>query len=511
MSSILIIDDEAALVNSLSFALRGEGYEVVGAGTAADGLKAAERAPPSLVLLDLRLPDGSGLEVLERLLVVVPGTPVIMISAHGDTRAAVRSVKAGAFDYLTKPFELDELLLTIRSALERERMSQEIARFREATLAGGELVGESPVVRALAEATRQVGASHAGRVLLLGESGSGKALVARAIHAQSSRAKGPFVEVNCAALPEQLIEAELFGAEKGAYTGALQRRVGLAALADGGTLFLDEVGELPLALQAKLLHFLEDGSYRPVGSAQSLVSDARVVAATNRDLAAEVRAGTFREDLYYRLNVVHLSVPPLRDRGNDILLLARHFAQRYARDESCAPVRFTAGGRGGPARLPVAGQRARAAQPGGAAHHPLAREDRVAGRPPGGAGPGGPSAGPGPRRAALHRRRAGGLGARAGPLRAAAGRRAPGPGRRGAGHLPARAEAPPPAAGAQVTEAGGPAGPARRPRRAGSHASGGWRWPWRWRWRSGPPRPGRASSWAPRPPRPTSPSAACSP
>jgi two-component system response regulator AtoC len=341
MSSILIIDDEAALVNSLSFALRGEGYEVVGAGTAADGLKAAERAPPSLILLDLRLPDGSGLEVLERLLVVVPGTPVIMISAHGDTRAAVRSVKAGAFDYLTKPFELDELLLTIRSALERERMSQEIARFREAALAGGELVGESPVVRALAEATRQVGASHAGRVLLLGESGSGKALVARAIHARSSRAGGPFVEVNCAALPAQLIEAELFGAEKGAYTGALQRRVGLAALADGGTLFLDEVGELPLALQAKLLHFLEDGSYRPVGSAQSLVSDARVVAATNRDLAAEVRAGTFREDLYYRLNVVHLSVPPLRDRGNDILLLARHFAQRYARDESCAPVRFT--------------------------------------------------------------------------------------------------------------------------------------------------------------------------
>jgi two-component system, NtrC family, response regulator AtoC len=340
VSNILIIDDEAALVNSLSFALRGEGYDVVGVGTAADGLRAAERAAPSLVLLDLRLPDGSGLEVLERLLVVLPGVPVIMISAHGDTRVAVKSVKMGAFDYLTKPFELDELLLTIRSALERERMTQEIARFREATLAGGELVGDSPVVRALAEATRQVGASHAGRVLLLGESGSGKALVARAIHGQSSRAKGPFVEVNCAALPEQLIEAELFGAEKGSYTGALQRRVGLAALADGGTLFLDEIGELPSALQAKILHFLEDGSYRPVGSGRSLVSDARVVAATNRDLAAEVRAGTFREDLYYRLNVVHLSVPPLRDRGNDILILARHFAERYAREERCAPVRF---------------------------------------------------------------------------------------------------------------------------------------------------------------------------
>jgi DNA-binding NtrC family response regulator len=340
MSSILIIDDEAALVASLAFALRGEGYEVRGVGSAADGLRVGEHPPPSVVLLDLRLPDGSGLEVLERLLLLLPGVPVIMMSAHGDTRVAVKSVKLGAFDYLTKPFELDELFLTIRAALEREKMSQEIARFREATLAGGELVGESQVVRALAEATRQVGASHAGRVLLLGESGSGKALVARAIHGQSSRVKGPFVEVNCAALPEQLIEAELFGAEKGSYTGALQRRVGLAALADGGTLFLDEIGELPLALQAKLLHFLEDGSYRPIGSGQPQVSDARVVAATNRELAAEVRAGRFREDLYYRLNVVHLSVPPLRERGNDILLLARHFAERYAREERCAPVRF---------------------------------------------------------------------------------------------------------------------------------------------------------------------------
>jgi two-component system, NtrC family, response regulator AtoC len=340
MSSILIIDDESALVTSLSFALRGEGYEVAGVGTAADGLRAAERTTPSLVLLDLRLPDGSGLEVLERLLVLLPGIPVIMISAHGDTRVAVKAVKAGAFDYLAKPFELDEMLLTIRSALERERMNQEIARFREATLAGGELVGESPVARALAEATRQVGASHAGRVLLLGESGSGKALVARAIHSHSSRAKGPFVEVNCAALPDQLIEAELFGAEKGSFTGAMQRRVGLAALADGGTLFLDEIGELPLALQAKLLHFLEDGSYRPIGSSRAMVSDARVVAATNRNLAAEVGAGTFREDLFYRLNVVHLSVPPLRERGNDILLLARHFAERYAREERCTPVRF---------------------------------------------------------------------------------------------------------------------------------------------------------------------------
>ena len=341
MSSILIIDDETALVNSLAFALRSEGYQVEGVGTAAEGLRVAERAPASLVLLDLRLPDASGLEVLPRLQAVLPGVPVIMISAHGDTRAAVKSVKLGAYDYLTKPFELDDLLLTIRAALERARMSLELERYREAALTGLELVGESAPMRKLAEATRQVGASHAGRVLLQGESGTGKALVARALHSHSARAKGPFVQVNCAALPEQLIEAELFGAEKGAYTGALHKRVGLATLADGGTLFLDEVGELPMPLQAKLLHFLEDGSYRPIGSGRPVTSDARVVAATNRDLAVEARAGRFREDLYYRLNVVLLGVPPLRERGRDILLLAHHFADRYAREERCAPVRFS--------------------------------------------------------------------------------------------------------------------------------------------------------------------------
>jgi two-component system, NtrC family, response regulator AtoC len=341
MASVLIIDDESALVNSLSFALRAEGYTVEGVGTGVAGLAAAVRAPPSIILLDLRLPDGSGLDVLEKLQASVPGVPVLMISAHGDTRAAVQAVKKGAFDYLTKPFELDDLLLTIRSTLERERLGLELARYREAALAGGDLVGESPAARSLAEATRQVGASHAGRVLVLGESGTGKTLVARALHSHSARSKGPFIEVNCASLPDHLIEAELFGAEKGAYTGADHRRVGLVALADGGTLFLDEVGEVPLPLQAKLLHFLEDGAYRPVGSSRALTSDARVVAATNRNLSAEVRTGAFREDLYYRLNVVQLAVPPLRERGRDILLLAHHFAARFAREERCAPVHFT--------------------------------------------------------------------------------------------------------------------------------------------------------------------------
>jgi DNA-binding NtrC family response regulator len=340
MNPILIIDDEAALVRSLSFALKSEGYEVHGAHSGADGLAAARRVEPAVVLLDLRLPDMSGLDVLDRLLHERPDLPVVMISAHGDTRAAVQAVKKGAADYLSKPFELDDLFHVIASVLERQRLSSELDFHRNAVLGSGELVGDSPAMRELGDTVRRIAASSSGRVLLLGESGTGKALVARAVHACSPRAEGPFIEVNCASLPEQLIEAELFGAEKGAYTGAHQKRTGLVTLAAGGTLFLDEIGELPLALQAKFLHFLEDGSYRPIGSGRALHADVRVVAATNRDLAEEVRLGRFREDLYYRLNVIQLRIPPLRRRGGDIAALAAHFAARYAREEHCAPIRL---------------------------------------------------------------------------------------------------------------------------------------------------------------------------
>ena len=279
-------------------------------------------------------------------------------------------------------------------------------------------------------------------MLLLGESGTGKALVARAIHAHGARARGPFVEVNCASLPEHLIEAELFGAEKGSYTGADQKRVGLATLADGGTLFLDEVGELPLPLQAKLLHFLEDGSYRPIGSARSLTADARVIAATNRDLAGEVRAGAFREDLFYRLNVVQLRMPALRERGGDVLLLARHFAARYGRDERCAPVQFTPEAeavllahrwpgnvrelRNLVERLTILGP-GRRIGPGD-----LPPEMRAA-TPPGGG-------------RALHRRRAGRDREEAAREGAPGSRRSPRPGRGDPGDLPPRAEATHPAA-----------------------------------------------------------------
>ena len=341
MASILIIDDETSLVRSLSFALEDEGHTVRGAGTGAEGLAAAAEFTPDLILLDLKLPDMSGLDVLEKLTAQKCDAQVIMISAHGDTRAAVKAVKLGAADYITKPFDLDDLSLTIRAALERRHMALELEFHRDATMRNSGLIGDSEAMRELAATIDRVAASAATRILVLGESGTGKALVARAIHAASPRASGPFIEINCASLPEQLIEAELFGAEKGAYTGAHQRRVGLVSLADKGTLFLDEIGELPLPLQAKLLHFLENGQYRAIGSGRAQTADVRVVAATNRDLAAVVREGGFREDLYFRLNVIQLNIPALRDRASDVLELIAHFASTFARGEGSAPFRLS--------------------------------------------------------------------------------------------------------------------------------------------------------------------------
>ncbi|WP_110971102.1 sigma-54-dependent transcriptional regulator [Pseudomonas huaxiensis] len=331
---VLIVDDEEALVRSLSYALRGEGMQprAVYSGEAALALLADSTVGVDIVLLDLGLPGMDGIATLEGLRKCRPDLPVIMISAHGDTRAAVQAVKGGATDYLTKPFELDDLLATIHNTL-AVPASDEMAVAEQ-----GALLGQSPAMRGLQAAVQRIANSSATRILLLGESGTGKTLVAQALHANSARAAHPFIEVNCAALPEQLIEAELFGSEKGSYTGAHQKRVGLVTQANNGTLFLDEIGELPLALQAKLLHFLENGSYRAVGASQASSADVRVVAATNRDLADDVRQGRFREDLFYRLNVITIDIPALRERGDDLLLLARHFAARQAREEKAAPI-----------------------------------------------------------------------------------------------------------------------------------------------------------------------------
>jgi two-component system, NtrC family, response regulator AtoC len=338
--SVLVIDDEVQLVKSVVFALKGEGIFAWGAHTGLDGLAEIERQPPDLVLLDQGLPDMLGIQVLERLRQSQASLPVVMISAHGDTRAAVQAVKAGASDYLTKPFELDDLIHVIRTTLERGRLAAEVAYHRKSVVGADGMIGGSPLMTELIGTVSRIAASSASRVLLLGESGTGKGLVARSIHNQSPRAKGAFVEVNCASLPEQLIEAELFGAEKGAYTGAHQRRVGLVALAHCGTLFLDEIGELPPALQAKFLHFLENGNYRAIGASQVKTADVRIIAATNRDLAADVKAGRFREDLYYRLNVIQLRLPPLRERTGDVLALAHHFARRFASESGIHPVSF---------------------------------------------------------------------------------------------------------------------------------------------------------------------------
>lgn len=332
---VLIIDDEEALVRSLSYALRAEDFKVSAAYSGEEGLAVLADTGKrcDIVLLDLGLPGMDGIATLDGLRKLRPSLPVIMISAHGDTRAAVQAVKGGATDYLTKPFELDDLLATIQTTLA-------VPQTASAEDSPGNLLGHSPAMRGLHAAVLRVARSSATRILLLGESGTGKTLVAQALHDASNRAGQPFIEVNCAALPEQLIEAELFGSEKGSYTGAHQKRVGLVTQASNGTLFLDEIGELPLALQAKLLHFLENGSYRAVGASQASSADVRVVAATNRDLAEDVRQGRFREDLFYRLNVITIDIPALRERGEDILLLARHFAERQAREEQGAAITF---------------------------------------------------------------------------------------------------------------------------------------------------------------------------
>ncbi len=336
--NILIVDDEKSFVRSLTFALQEAGYIANCAHTGEDALVILERDLPDLMLLDLRLPGISGMGVLNETARLYPDLPVVMISAHGDTRAAVQAVKAGATDYLTKPFALDELLHLVDSVTERTRMRDELAYHRSRAASSSGLMGDSDAMQELWQKVQRISASSAGRILLLGESGTGKALVARAIHEHSTRASEAFVEINCAALPEQLIEAELFGAEKGAYTGAHQKRTGLVALAHNGTLFLDEIGELPLSLQAKFLHFLENGDYRPVGGGASATSDVRVIAATNRSLEAEVRNGHFREDLYFRLNVIELTIPPLRDREDDVYKLLEMFIESQAREEGCRPI-----------------------------------------------------------------------------------------------------------------------------------------------------------------------------
>lgn len=336
----LIIDDEENLTKSLAFTLKHADIACLRAHTGGAGLKMAEAERPDIVLLDVRLPDISGLDVLDELRSKLPDTPVIMISAHGDTKDAVRAIKTGAADYLTKPFDVDELIMLIREQLSRKHLESEVRYLREKGAVDRNFIGEGSAIKELRERIGRVAKSTVKTILLHGDTGVGKAVVAREIHNQGGGKDLPFVEINCASLPEQLMEAELFGAEKGAYTGAISKRVGLVEIADTGTLFLDEIGELPLNLQAKLLTFMEARTYRAIGSNREKKADVRVIAATNRDLEKGANEGTFRRDLYFRLNVMPIEIPRLSDRGGDIWLLMKHFAETYSCNEGCSPIIF---------------------------------------------------------------------------------------------------------------------------------------------------------------------------
>ena len=330
---VLVVDDDASMRHLLSVILADHGYEARAVASGEDALKELAARDYDLVLTDVRMPGMGGLELLRRILASDAERLVIVMSAYGSHDAALEAMKAGAYDYVSKPFRPDEVILVLRKAEERERLARENRRLRtelSEAYRPGAIVGSSPAMQELLRQVAKVAPQKA-TVLLLGESGTGKELLARALHERSPRASLPFVAVNCGAIPPELIESELFGHVRGAFTDAVRANKGLAAEADGGTLFLDEVGELPLAVQVKLLRFLQDQEVRPVGDVRSRRVDVRVVAATSRDLSSDVAAGRFREDLLYRLDVVRLRLPPLRERTEDVAPLAAHFLARHAR------------------------------------------------------------------------------------------------------------------------------------------------------------------------------------
>jgi DNA-binding NtrC family response regulator len=331
---VLVVDDEKMIRWSLGEALRGWGFEPVEADTAAAALAAFEADPPAAILLDINLPDGSGLDVLRRMRHRQPDAIVIMITANVLVDETIAALRGGAYDFIGKPINLEELQVTIRNGIEASRLRREvnlIRRERAQQFSFDQIIGNSPAMREMLEIAQKVAESEVSSVLLQGQSGTGKDLVVKAIHYQSNRANGPFVAINCAALPGTLIESELFGYEKGAFTDAKARKEGLFEQAEGGTLFLDEIGELELSLQAKLLRVLEEGAFRRVGGLRDIPFDARIIAASNRDLKSESEANRFRLDLYYRLSVIQIDIPSLHERGDDVLLLTDYYIQSFGK------------------------------------------------------------------------------------------------------------------------------------------------------------------------------------
>jgi two-component system response regulator PilR (NtrC family) len=330
--NLLIVDDEASLRDFLSIVFEEDGWHVDAAASVASARIAVAKSEPDLILCDLMLPDGSGIDLLREVKASSPSVAVIMITAHTSTKSAVEALKAGAFDYIAKPFDIDELKIIVRNAVERKELEDENLHLRtalEERFTFSSIIGRSARMQEIFSIVQRI-AKTASTVLISGDSGTGKELIARAIHYNSGR-RGKFVSINCGALPETLLESELFGHERGAFTGAIREKRGLFQEAERGTIFLDEIGETSTAMQIKLLRVLQDHVVRRVGSNSESQVEVRVIAATNRDLSESIRAGTFREDLFYRINVIPITLPPLRQRREDIALLVEHFITKYSK------------------------------------------------------------------------------------------------------------------------------------------------------------------------------------
>ena len=336
-ATVLIVDDESAIRESLRMVLEYEGLKVVEASSGDQGLQQVRRVQPDAILLDIKMPELDGLQVLQLLRERGYEMPVIIITGHGDISTAIEATRQGAFDFFEKPLQRDRVLLSLRNALESYRLQKESQSYH---VRADELIGSSDPMRKLRETIKKAAPSNA-TVLITGESGTGKELVSKALHLQSSRRDRPFVQVNCAAIPDELIESELFGHEKGSFTGAVRKQVGKFVAADGGTIFLDEVGDMSPRTQAKVLRVLQNGEVEPVGSHDLVQVDVRVLAATNRALEEEIAEGRFREDLYYRLNVLPVSTPPLREHLDDIPELVEYFVRRYAAANNLKPGEFS--------------------------------------------------------------------------------------------------------------------------------------------------------------------------
>jgi two-component system nitrogen regulation response regulator NtrX len=338
--NILIVDDEPAILSTLSSVLTDEGYPVQTVDSGNEAIRLVQKHPPAIVLLDIWMPGLDGIETLEKLRALFPDLIVIMMSGHGSIETAVKAIKLGAYDYIEKPLSLEKITLMVKHALTEFRLQQENVTLKKLVEKKYEMIGESPAIKRLREEISMAGPSQS-RVLISGENGAGKELVARAIHAESSRRDHPFLEINCAAIPENLIESELFGHERGAFTGAQGQKKGQFELANKGTLFLDEIGDMAVATQSKVLRALQEQEFYRVGGSERIKVDVRVIAASNKNLAEEIKRGAFREDLYYRLNVIPLRVPALRERNEDIPLLIDHFLGEVSREQGIKPKRIS--------------------------------------------------------------------------------------------------------------------------------------------------------------------------